>query len=72
MKKIIIAMGFIGLFAGSATAVFAGYFDTTPISRCDTQITKTLQVGSENNDVYVLQQMLQRASYLFVAPNGYF
>lgn len=72
MKKIIIAMGFLGLFAGSATSVLAGYFNTTPVNSCDTQITRTLQVGSKNNDVYVLQNMLSASGYLFVAPNGYF
>lgn len=72
MKKIIIALGFFGILAGSATSVFAGYFNTTPIISCDTQITHTLQIGSENNDVYVLQNMLSHAGYLYATPNGYF
>ena len=72
MKKIIIAMGFLGILAGSTTAVFAGYFVNTPIARCDTQITRTLQVGSENNDVFVLQSMLSHSGYLNANPNGYF
>jgi peptidoglycan hydrolase-like protein with peptidoglycan-binding domain len=72
MKKIIIALGFVGFFAGSTSLVFAGYFDTTPIQRCNTQITHTLQIGSENDDVYVLQSMLKQGGYLYVTPNGYF
>lgn len=72
MKKIIIALGFIGFFVGSTSLVFAGYFNTTPVQRCNTQITHTLQMGSENDDVYVLQGMLKQGGYLFVTPNGYF
>lgn len=72
MKKIIILLGFLGILGTSTTAVFAGYFNTTPVNRCDTQITRTLQVGSENNDVLVLQNMLSRAGYLYATPNGYF
>lgn len=72
MKKIIIAMGFLGLFGGFQSVVFAGYFNTTPINTCNTQITRNLQVGSENDDVYVLQNMLSRAGYLYATPNGYF
>lgn len=72
MKKIIILLGFLGILGTSTTAVFAGYFNTTPVNRCDTQITRTLQVGSQNNDVLVLQNMLSRAGYLYATPNGYF
>lgn len=72
MKKIIILAGFLGILGGSTTAVFAGYFNTTPVNRCDTQITHTLQIGSENNDVYVLQNMLSSGGYLYVSSNGYF
>lgn len=72
MKKIITTTGILALFLGSMTSSFAGYFNTTPIARCDSQITHTLQIGSENTDVYTLQQFLVRASYLYVSPNGYF
>lgn len=72
MKKIIIALSFLGVVSGAATSAFAGYFNTTPVSSCDVQITRTLQIGSENNDVSVLQNMLAHAGYLFVQPNGYF
>ncbi len=71
MKKIIILLGFLGVFGGQ-TAVFAGYFNNTPVNTCTTQINRTLQVGSENNDVYVLQNMLSKAGYLYATPNGYF
>lgn len=72
MKKIIIALGFISLMGASGNAVFAGYFNTTPVNACPTQITHTLQFGSQNDDVYVLQNMLSRAGYLYASPNGYF
>lgn len=72
MKKIIITLSFLGIMAGAATSAFAGYFNTTPVNSCDVQITRTLQIGSENSDVSVLQSMLLQAGYLFVQPNGYF
>lgn len=72
MKKIIAALGFLGIFAVSTAIASAGYFNTTPISRCDVSINRNLQVGSENNDVYTLQQFLVRAGYLHANPNGYF
>ena len=72
MKKIIIALSFLGIIGGAATSAFAGYFSTMPVVRCDTQITRTLQIGSQNNDVYILQNMLSQAGYLYVTPNGYF
>ena len=72
MKKIIITLSFLGIMGGAATSAFAGYFNTTPAVRCDTQITRTLQIGSENNDVSILQGLLSQAGYLFVTPNGYF
>lgn len=72
MKKIIIALGFLGILVGSTNLVFAGYFNTTPIATCNVQITRNLQIGSENNDVYVLQNMLSQAGYLNANPNGYF
>lgn len=72
MKKIIAIVGFFGLFTAQAMTSSAGYFNPAPIARCETQITKTLQRGSENNDVYVLQTMLVNAGFLNAAPNGYF
>jgi peptidoglycan hydrolase-like protein with peptidoglycan-binding domain len=72
IKNSIIAIGVLGIFAGSTTITFAGYFNTTPISRCDVSISRQLQTGSENDDVYVLQQMLSRAGYLTANPNGFF
>lgn len=72
MKKIVTGVGFIGLFMSTAAMSFAAYFNTDPIARCETQITRTLRIGSENNDVFVLQQMLNRAGYLNAYPNGYF
>jgi hypothetical protein len=72
MKKIIIALGFLGTFTGFATSGIAAYFSNAPAPRCDVQITHTLQVGSENSDVYVLQQMLAQSGFLHATPNGYF
>jgi len=72
MKKIIAIVGFLGLFTAGTQMSLAGYFNSSPIIRCETQITKTLQRGSENNDVYVLQRMLVNAGFLNAAPNGYF
>lgn len=72
MKKILLALSFVGILSGAATSVFAGYFNTTPIQACNAQITRTLQIGSENNDVLILQNMLSRGGYLFAQPNGYF
>lgn len=72
MKKIIAIVGFFGLFTAGTQMSLAGYFNSSPIIRCETQITKTLQRGSENNDVYVLQTMLANAGFLQATPNGYF
>lgn len=72
MKKIIAIVGFCGFFAAQTMISSAAYFNTTPLPRCETTITKTLQIGSENNDVIILQQLLARAGYLHANPNGYF
>ena len=72
MKKIIAIVGFLGLFTAGTQMSLAGYFNSSPVIRCETQITKTLQRGSENNDVYVLQTMLANAGFLQAIPNGYF
>lgn len=72
MKKIILIAGVLGIFAGSTAITSAGYFNTSPISRCNISITSQLQTGSENEDVYTLQSLLSRAGYLNANPNGYF
>lgn len=72
MKKIIAMVGFFGVFASSVAGVSAAYFDNTPVIRCDTQITKTLQKGSRGTEVYTLQQALVNFGFLNTAPNGYF
>ena len=72
MKKIIAIVGFCGLFAAGVQTSLAGYFISDPISRCETQLTRTLQRGSENSEVYVLQQFLVNAGFLHAHPNGYF
>lgn len=72
MKKIIVMVGFLGLFVTAAETSFAAYFNNVPVARCETQITQTLHIGSENNDVYVLQQMLVNAGFLNASPNGHF
>lgn len=72
MKKIIILLGFLGILGGTMSSVFAGYFSSTVANRCNVEITSTLQIGSENNEVYALQATLARGGYLFVNPNGYF
>ncbi len=72
MKKIIAIAGFLGIFVSMAGQVSAGYFNAAPLSQCQTQITRTLQVGAENNDVVVLQQLLANAGFLNTNPNGYF
>jgi peptidoglycan hydrolase-like protein with peptidoglycan-binding domain len=72
MKKIIAIAGFIGIFASTTFNVSAGYFNSAPVSVCDSQITSTLRIGSENNEVYVLQQILANEGFLNTSPNGYF
>ena len=72
MKKIIAIGGFLGFFASQVITSSAAYFDTTPVVSCQTQITKTLQIGSDNNDVYVLQNMLVNAGFLNASPNGHY
>jgi peptidoglycan hydrolase-like protein with peptidoglycan-binding domain len=72
IKNSFVVLGFLGLMAGFPSLASAAYFDNAPAPYCGTQITQSLQVGSENNDVYVLQQMLSRAGYLNATPNGYF
>jgi peptidoglycan hydrolase-like protein with peptidoglycan-binding domain len=72
IKNSIVVFSFLGVFASTLSVVSAGYFNTDPIYHCDQAISRTLQVGSQNNDVYVLQQFLARAGYLYATPNGNF
>lgn len=69
MKKVI---AIIGLFASAVATVSAAYFNTAPITRCEASLTHTIRRGSENNDVWVLQNFLSRTGYLSATPNGYF
>lgn len=72
MKKIIAIIGFFGLFVSGLNVTSAAYFNADPIIRCDSYITRTLRLGSENEEVYTLQVMLANAGFLRAAPNGYF
>lgn len=72
IKNSFIVLGAFAVFFGSVTASLAAYFNTTPISRCENTITRTLQIGSENSEVLILQKMLARGGYLHAQPNGYF
>lgn len=72
MKKIIVIAGFISLFASSALNASAGYFNNTPVQVCDAQITRSLQFGSRNSEVYTLQNILVNKGFLGATPNGYF
>lgn len=72
MKKIISILGFFGILASSVVFASAAYFEQTPVSQCNTQITSNLQSGSKNSEVYTLQSMLNRGGYMYVEPNGYF
>lgn len=72
MKKIILALGIIGIFVSGSTATFAGYFNNSSIYNCDSQITRYLMLGEDNDEVYTLQQILYRDGYLYATPNGYF
>lgn len=72
MKKIIAIAGFVSIFISSALDVSAGYFNNDPIIRCESQIYSTLQIGSENSQVFTLQNILASTGYLGATPNGYF
>jgi peptidoglycan hydrolase-like protein with peptidoglycan-binding domain len=72
MKKILATVGFFGFFASQTLVSSAAYFTSEPIPTCQTQITTRLALGSENDDVFVLQQMLASAGFLNASPNGYF
>ncbi|MEN9881341.1 MAG: hypothetical protein RLZZ308_524 [Candidatus Parcubacteria bacterium] len=72
MKTIMMIAGVAGLVFSQIGLVSAGYFNTTPITRCEVQITRNLKRGSENNEVVILQNVLIRAGFLYANPNGYF
>ncbi len=72
MKKIITIMTILGAFATGAEVSFAGYFNNSPVYQCNSQISSNLAFGSENDQVLMLQEFLQRAGYLHANPNGYF
>ena len=72
IKNSITAIGFMGIFIGFPAITFAGYFNNSVSYGCTSQITRTLQTGSENDDVYSLQEMLYQNGYLYANPNGYF
>jgi peptidoglycan hydrolase-like protein with peptidoglycan-binding domain len=69
IKNSLMALGFMGVLTSTASAA---YFDSAPAPRCDVQINRTMQTGSEGIDVSVLQDFLNRAGFLTVTPNGYF
>jgi peptidoglycan hydrolase-like protein with peptidoglycan-binding domain len=69
IKNSLVALGFMGILTATASAA---YFDSAPAPRCDVQINRTMQTGSEGVDVSVLQDFLNRAGFLSVTPNGYF
>lgn len=72
MKKIIMALGVIGGFMCSGAFASAAYFNNTPIEQCNVQITSNLSAGSENDEVFALQNLLNQGGYMYVSPNGYF
>lgn len=72
IKNSLMALGFLGTVLLSATTASAAYFDTSAAPRCDVQINRTLQVGSEGTDVTVLQDLLNRAGNLSTVPNGHY
>lgn len=72
MKKIGIIIALAGIVISQANQAFAGYFNPTPIERCNVSVTSNLQRGSENDDVVRLQNLLARGGYLNASANGYF
>ncbi len=69
MIKSLMALGFFGILINTAQAA---YFDMAPANRCDVEITRTLQSGSEGVEVVVLQNFLNRAGLLTATPNGHY
>ncbi len=72
IKNSLLALGFFGILASITSTASAGYFDNAPATRCDVQLTRNMQTGSEGTEVTVLQSFLNRAGYLGATPNGYF
>ncbi len=72
IKNSIFLLGFVGFFLSTPTFTFAGIFTDYNNYGCGTSITRTLQSGSENEDVYTLQNFLAGRGYLYATPNGYF
>ena len=72
INKSLMALGFFGILATTVTSAGAAYFETSPAPRCDVQINRTLQAGSEGIDVSVLQNLLNRAGFLSATPNGHY
>jgi peptidoglycan hydrolase-like protein with peptidoglycan-binding domain len=72
MKTIKMISVAIGILMSQAFFANAGYFNSTPLPRCEVQITSQLSRGSENNDVLILQNVLVRSGFLHASPNGYF
>lgn len=68
----LMVLGFFGALMLSPVMASAAYFDTSVAPRCDVQINRTLQVGSEGVDVVVLQDLLNRGGFLSVVPNGHY
>lgn len=72
IKNSLLALGFFGILVSITNTVNAGYFANTTSARCDVQLTRNMQTGSEGTEVTVLQSFLNRAGYLSVTPNGHF
>ena len=71
IKNGILVIAIMGLLGVPAVS-FAGIFNNYSNYGCGAQITRTLQVGDENSDVYTLQDFLSQRGYLYATPNGYF
>ncbi len=72
IKNSIAIAGFLAILATTVNSSSAAYFNTAALDRCEVQIINTLQTGSENQEVFILQSLLSRGGYLHAAPNGYF
>jgi hypothetical protein len=67
IKNILMALGFVGLSYGALfTNVSAAYFNASPVAHCGGYISRSLSVGSENDDVFALQEILSDMGYLQV------
>lgn len=68
----VVALSFIGIFTTLPAFAFESFFTSFSGGSCGSQITRTLSVGSENEEVYLLQEALSQNGYLIATPNGYF